>query len=131
MESSKRRSTGAKDCGEYRQAGGAITEGLICLTSRLIEEVQQILFWGRLRRRLCSIWCCSLNSRVCHGHRCWRQKPNEQKADAKVTENAHGVSLPHPLKLAHSPTVSKDRAMHARRFPPRWTVEELGTPALS
>ena len=40
MESSKRRSTGAKDCGEYRQAGGAITEGLICLTSRLIEEVQ-------------------------------------------------------------------------------------------
>jgi hypothetical protein len=57
----------------------------------LIVEAQQILFWSGLRRRLRSIWCYSLNGRhFCYSHRCWRQKPDDQKADAEVTENAHG-----------------------------------------
>ena len=62
----------------------------------LIVEVQQILFWSGLRRRLRSVWCYSLNGRhFCYSHRCWRQKPDDQKADAEVTENAHGV-FPYP-----------------------------------
>src|SRR5262249_58731134 len=42
---------------------------------------------------------------VGHGDWCWRKRPDDQKADAELTENAHVVPLPHPRKLARKPPI--------------------------
>jgi len=63
-----------------------------------------------------------LNGRVRHSHRCWRQKPDDQKADAEVTENAHGVSslIPAEVKRGNSDPIVKHfpRRQKPRLCPP-------------
>src|SRR5262249_6006561 len=56
---------------------------------------------------------------VGRGDGCWHQKPDDQKADAEVTENAHVVPLPHPRKLARkTPIVNTLRRQKTALCPP-------------
>ena len=59
--------------------------------------------------------------RVRHSHLCWRQKPENQKADAEV--NAHSLSLPHLAKLARKPHSVKRKPYAGSPLPPPLSLE--------